>query len=307
MKNLNYGIIGNCTSAALVSWDGSIDWCCLPAFDSASVFARLLDKDIGGEFRMDVSPDYTTFQQYLQRTNVLVTTFSNGPDQFELIDFMPRYRNSSGQLHCPPEIIRYIRHISGTPVLRVLFNPRPSYGKYSVKTELETEFIKKRSSTRFHESVYLYSDLDLSLIENKQEIPITADHYLLLSYHQKLTDMSLDSIHLKLEKTKVYWLDWSSQSNRFSQYNEEILRSALVLKLLTFQKTGAIIAAVTTSLPEELGGTRNWDYRYCWLRDAGMIIAVMTKLNHYKEARRFLDFILGIIPYNSHFAYLNYN
>ena len=109
--------------------------------------------------------------------------------------------------------------------------------------------------------------------------------------------MNLDTMLLEYEKTRVYWLDWSSKTRRFQKFNDEILRSALALKLLSYQKTGAILAAVTTSLPEEIGAIRNWDYRYCWLRDASMNIAVLTKLGHYKSARNFLDFILDIIPY----------
>jgi GH15 family glucan-1,4-alpha-glucosidase len=119
----------------------------------------------------------------------------------------------------------------------------------------------------------------------------------LLSYNQKLNDIDIDTIILEYEKTKVYWLNWSAETRRFSRFKAGIIRSALVLKLLSYQKTGAILAAVTTSIPEELGAERNWDYRYCWLRDASMNISVLTKLGHYKVAKRFIDFILDIIPY----------
>jgi len=297
VKNLNYGVIGNCTSAALVSESGSIEWSCLPTFDSPSVFAKILDREKGGEFGIQVSADYKVKQQYLSKTNVLVTTFSRRRDKFELIDFMPRYKLDSGEYHCPPDIIRYIRHISGKPEIKIKYDPRPVYNQYSVKKEIRDEYIKVLTTKGAYESVYLYSDMDYHRIADGKPIAVNRDCYLLLSYNQKLIDLDIDTIVLAYEKTRVYWLNWSAETRRFARFNDEIIRSALVLKLLSYQKTGAILAAVTTSLPEELGAERNWDYRYCWIRDASMTNAVLTKLGHYKVARRFLDFILDIISY----------
>ena len=297
MKNLNYGIIGNCTSAALISQNGCIEWCCLPYFDSPSVFAKLLDRRKGGEFDIRVAPDYKISQYYLSRTNLLVTSFSRKRDKFELIDFMPRYKRDSGMYHCPPDIVRYIRHISGKPEIRVVYDPRPAYSQHDVRKEVRDEYIKHVTAGGSYESTYLYSDLDYQSIADGEPIVIKRDCYFLLSYNQKLVELSLDTILLEYEKTRVYWMDWSATTRRFARFNDEITRSALVLKLLAFQKTGAILAAVTTSLPEEIGSVRNWDYRFCWLRDASMNIAVLTKLGHYKVARNFLNFILDIIPY----------
>jgi GH15 family glucan-1,4-alpha-glucosidase len=297
MKNLDYGVIGNCTSAALISQNGCIEWCCLPYFDSPSVFAKLLDCSKGGEFDIRVAPDYKISQHYLGRTNLLVTSFSRKRDKFELIDFMPRYKRDSGMYHCPPDIVRYLRHISGKPEIRVVYDPRPAYSQHDVKKEVRDEYIKHVTAGGSYESTYLYSDLDYQRIADGEPIVINRDCYFLLSYNQKLVELSLDTILLEYEKTRVYWLDWSATTRRFARFNDEITRSALVLKLLAFQKTGAILAAVTTSLPEEIGSVRNWDYRYCWLRDASMNIAVLTKLGHYKVARNFLNFILDIIPY----------
>jgi len=297
MNNLNYGVIGNCTTAALVSQNGCIEWCCLPYFDSPAVFAKILDRSKGGEFGIQVPPDYKIEQQYIPKTNLLSTLFSRRGDKFEIIDFMPRYKSESGEYHCPPDIIRYIRHISGKPEIRILYDPRPAYSQYAVKTEVREEYIKTGTLKGSYESVYLYADLDLKKVAQNDPLTIVSDHFLLLSYNQKLVELDIDFIQLEYEKTRVYWLNWSSITRRFARFRDEIHRSALVLKLLTYQRTGAILAAVTTSLPEELGGKRNWDYRYCWLRDASMNIAVLTKVGHYQVAKRFLDFILDIIPY----------
>jgi len=297
MDNLDYGVIGNCTSAALVSREGTLEWCCLPYFDSAAFFAKILDRKIGGEFAVNVAADYKISQHYLPKTNILVTSFQRGKDRFEVIDFMPRYKRDSGAYHCPPDIVRYIKHISGKPIIRVNYNPRPGYGLNEVKKEIRRDYIKVLTVGGPYESIYLYSDLDYHKIAEGAPIKIEQDRYFLISYNQKLGRLDLDAVELEYEKTRVYWLNWSSQTRRFARYNTEIVRSSLVLKLLAFQKTGAILAALTTSLPEEIGSVRNWDYRFCWLRDASMNIAVLTTVGHYRIARRFLDFILGVIPY----------
>ncbi len=297
MKNFDFGVIGNCTSAALVDAEGTIVWCCLPGFDSQAVFAKILDSEHGGEFAIKVDEGYTIRSSYQSKTNILVTAFSKGKDQFEVLDFMPRYRGLQETYHCPPDIIRYIRHKSGRPKIRVHYKPRPCFGQYEVKTEVREEYIKTGTIKGSYESVYLYSDLDLESIAASRSIVLDRPCYLLLSYNQKLIDLNLDYIQLEYQKTKVYWMNWSANTQRFALYNEEIQRSALVLKLLACQKSGANLAALTTSLPEEIGAERNWDYRYCWLRDASMTIAVLTKLGHYNVARRFFNFILDIIPY----------
>ena len=115
MDNLDYGIIGNCRSAALISKTGSMDWCCLPEFDSSSVFAKLLDEQIGGSFEINVEEGYTITQRYKKHTAILITRFSDGEDIFELHDFMPRYHKDISNYYAPPEVIRYIKHISGKP------------------------------------------------------------------------------------------------------------------------------------------------------------------------------------------------
>ena len=297
MDNLNYGVIGNCKSAALISDKGSIDWCCLPDFDSSSVFAKLLDDKKGGSFAVAPEDGYETTQQYLRRTNILVTTFRRGNDAFELIDFMPRYKTDSGAYHCPPDVIRYIRHLSGKPQVRIVYDPRPAYARNPARTTVTGEFIKHSTARGAYESVYLYADLPLKKIAAGKPVRIERDHFLLLSYNQKLVRPEIDWALLELERTKVYWMGWLARTTVISQYREAVERSALVLKLLAYQETGAILAAVTTSLPETIGDVRNWDYRYCWIRDASMTISVLTKLGHYNVAKRFLQFVLDMVPF----------
>jgi GH15 family glucan-1,4-alpha-glucosidase len=289
MKNLDYGVIGNCQSAALVSKRGSIEWFCLPNFGSPSLFAKLLDTRIGGSFEVLTTDEYRTTQRYIKNTNLLVTRFSNGDDAFELIDFMPRYINDRHERYSPPDLIRYIRYISGSPRLRIKFDPKLDYARSGTVTEVRSEYIKSYSRTGPYDSVYLYTSLDMNGICDSSELTIERDHFMLLSYNQKLLSQTM-------ERTKVYWLNWTEKTRRFSEYQEEIDRSALLLKMLSYDRSGALIAAVTTSLPETLNGVRNWDYRYCWLRDASMVIKVMSSLGHLNVARRFMRFIIDIIP-----------
>ncbi|MFC1761603.1 glycoside hydrolase family 15 protein [Planctomycetota bacterium] len=297
MNNLDYGVIGNCKSAALVSTTGSIDWCCLPDFDSSSFFAKLLDSEKGGNFAIEPLGDYDTQQRYLRHTNVLVTSFTSAEHAFELIDFMPRYRTDSGGYHSPPDIIRILRYISGQPQIRIHYQPRPGYARNGVRTVVTPDFIKHHTLKGSYESIYLYSDLPLQQIAENRAFTLDRDAFLLLSYNQKLVSPDLDWAQLEMERTKVYWMGWLSKTTTVTDYREAVERSALVLKLLAYQKTGAILAAVTTSLPEAIGEVRNWDYRFCWIRDASMTISVLTRLGHYNVARRFLQFILDLVPF----------
>lgn len=297
MNNLDYGIIGNCKSAALVSRKGSIDWCCLPDFDSASVFAKILDYQKGGCFVIEPVGKYNIHQRYLDKTNILITEFSCRENAFQVCDFMPRYKTDSGAYHCPPDIIRFIRHLRGTPKVRIYYKPQPAYAQYESRIEVSDEFIKAMSSKGSYESVYLYSDMPFDKIVNSNPITIQQDCYLTLSYNQKLFKPDIEWVRLEYQRTKVYWLSWVAKTKVMTSYQKEVVRSSLVLKLLAYQKTGAILAAVTTSLPETIGEVRNWDYRYCWLRDASMTISILSKLGHYKVAERFLQFVLDIIPF----------
>ena len=295
MKKLDYGVIGNCTSAALVSSKGSIDWCCLPKFDESSVFAKLLDKEKGGHFSIIVDPDYHIDQRYIKNTNILLTEFTKDNDRFQVLDFMPRYKNEH-EHHAPPDIIRYLKPVNGKPKFRIEYKPQLEYAAISTKTEIVNSYIKSYTTNGVYDSLYLYTNLDKKAVLTGDLIELNEESFLLVSYNQKILKQTPHRINLELQRTKVYWLDWAEVTKQFSEYNEEIVRSALVLKLLSYQKSGAILAALTTSVPETIGETRNWDYRFCWLRDSSMVIKVMSHLGHMNVAKRYLNFIIDIIP-----------
>ncbi len=295
MNNLNYGVIGNCRSAALISESGSIDWCCLPDFDSPSVFAKLLDKDKGGYFSISVDTSYTISQKYLRWTNVLCTEFRSEKGVFEVIDFMPRYKLTEDEYFAPSEIYRYIKYISGSPFFTVRYLPVLNYAKEEVTHSTEENYIRTYSRINPNNCIYLYSSLNFSDILESKQVPLTQHQYLLLSYNQKLIEIDINRVYLEFQRTKVYWLNWTNRSKKHTEYNEEIIRSLLILKIMSFQPTGAILAALTTSIPESIGTVRNWDYRFCWIRDASMLLDTMLRMGHYKSASSFITFLKGIL------------
>lgn len=294
---MDFAIIGNCKSAALIDSSGTINWLCLPEFDSPSVFGSLLDKNKGGCFGITVDPSFEIEQRYIPNTNIIETTFRGDSGALQVIDFMPRYKSDDRVYNCPPELIRIIRLLEGKPCLSIVYQPRLGYAEHPTNTFAKEGFIKSTVSNGSYESIYLYTNADFNDVIQGREFTLTGDLYFDISYHQKLLPLSLERVYLEFERTKVYWLEWINRSLNLTAYVDEVRRSALVLKLLTFQESGAILAAVTTSLPETVGEERNWDYRFCWIRDASMILRVMARIGHYNTAHNFFDYIMRVIPF----------
>lgn len=295
MNNLDYGVIGNCRTAALISKEGSIDWFCLPDFDSPSVFSKLLDENKGGSFSFEVSSDYAISQKYFKNTNILSTWYESEEGAFVVYDYMPRYRTIEQRYYLPPEIHRYLRVIRGKPRLSVRYDPKMNYAAESVVHEKYRDYIKTTSVVNDRNEIYLYSSVDFDTILNGEEFRLSSDEFFLLSYTQKLIPIDLERIHLDYERTKVYWLNWTNRSRKFLEYEDMINRSLLVIKLMSYHSTGAMIAALTTSLPESIGECRNWDYRFCWLRDASMSISSLVYMGHKNVAERFIGFVKNLL------------
>ena len=296
MDNLDYGIIGNCRSAALISKTGSLDWCCLPEFDSSSVFARLLDEKIGGCFEFCVDDQYEITQRYKKDTALLITRYSNGSDIFEVRDFMPRYQKGDGSFHTPPEVIRYIRYVKGAPVFSVRYDPRLEYAQGETQTYVKHPFIVSLTYGDKFDTIFLYTSFNKNAVVEGRPITLEEDGFFLIGYNEKLFKPTVKKMYVEMERTKVYWLNWSNRTPDYRKYNGVIKRSAITLKLLSYDKSGAILAAATTSLPETLGEVRNWDYRFCWIRDASMAVKVVSDLGHKEVAQRYLRFIVDLIP-----------
>ena len=296
MDNLNYGIIGNCRSAALISHEGSLDWCCLPQFDSTSVFAKLLDEKKGGSFEIIPKGDCEIHQEYFEDTAILVTRFTQGEDVFEMHDFMPRHHKMNGKYKAPPEIIRYVKHISGNPRFSVKYDPKLEYAMGETEHHIKHDFIASLTHKLKYDTLFLYTSFNKREVLEGSEITLKGDGYFLICYNEKILKPNIEKVALELERTKVYWLDWVDKTPTYKKFNDQIVRSAITLKMLTYDKTGAVLAAATTSLPETIGEVRNWDYRFCWIRDASMAIKVVSELGHKNSAKRFLQFIIDLMP-----------
>ena len=296
MDNLNYGIIGNCRSAALISKEGSIDWCCLPQFDSTSIFAKLLDEQKGGSFEVHPIGDYNIEQEYYRSTAILITRFTEGENVFELHDFMPRHHKMNGKYKAQPEIIRYVKYVSGSPRFTVKYDPKLEYGLGETEHFVKEHFVASLTHQEKYDTLFLYTSFDKQGILDGKEITLKEDGYFLICYNEKILKPTTEKMGLELERTKVYWLDWSAKTPDYQKFKDEIIRSAITLKMLTYDKTGAVLAAATTSLPETIGEVRNWDYRFCWIRDASMVIKVVSELGHKNSAKRYLQFIIDLMP-----------
>lgn len=302
MNNLNYGVIGNCRTAALVSETGNIEWLCFPDFDSPSVFARLLDKDKGGNFGFEVTSDYRISQSYVPHTNILSTRFVSGENEFLVMDFMPYYRSHNDDEHYrPAEVYRYIRWISGKPCLKIDYQPAPDYARGKVIRNVTSKYIETYSSNENKNRQYLYSSIPLQHIADKTNVTIEQDEFLLLSYNEKVIAVDIEREKLEYCRTLVYWLNWTNRTKKYTLYNDVIERSLLTLKQMSYYN-GAVLAAITTSLPESIGDVRNWDYRFCWLRDASMSIETLFRIGHPGAARRFMKFIQSTFV-SSHESY----
>ncbi len=290
---MNHAVVGNCTSAALISSECSIDWLCLPFFDSASLFGRLLDDQKGGYFRIWAKDIIDVEQHYVHHSPILKTKFITKTGIFEVMDYMPRFLAHDGEVMCPSEIHRNIHLLEGSPRLIVELKPCPNYGLGLASFSVSSEYLKINSTKGEYSSFYLYSDLDFNTIMRGEPIALKASSYFVLSYHEKLTPVTQERVYLEYERTKSYWMDWVYRTSAPEKYREIVLRSIITLKLLMFQRTGAFVAASTTSLPEIKGGERNWDYRFCWMRDASMIIDLFARIGHVIASENFIKFILG--------------
>ena len=295
MEHLNYGAVGNCRTAALISDKGSIDWFCFPDFDSPSVFGKLLDEKKGGNMSFIVGNDYRISQRYLEHTNILSTLFEATEGACEVIDFMPRYKLLDYDYYLPPELYRLIRLKRGTPRFRVNYNPALNYARGEVGHKTGPEYVKTYAKANERDTIYLYSGIPYDVIFNQQEVLLQRDEFLLVSYNQKLIPIDMNRVNLEFQRTRLYWMNWTNRSKKYTAFNEQIERSMLVLKLMSYQRSGAVLAALTTSLPESIGEVRNWDYRFCWLRDASMSIETLVKVGHRGAAERFIAFITGIL------------
>jgi GH15 family glucan-1,4-alpha-glucosidase len=290
-----YAVIGDLHSVALVATDGSIDWLCLPRFDSPSVFGRLLDDRRGGYFGLRANHRSREKQMYMPDTNVLVTRFLGSDGVGEVVDFMPVSRASGGlSRHRGHQVIRIARAVRQSVEFRLECFPAFDYGRKSHSLEITG------TNAVFHaagETLALIGERPLReegdgvVAEFRLNAGESAGFAL---RHSTAGDAAcldpVDECEL-LQDTERFWRSWLRHCKYKGRWRETVNRSALVLKLLTYRPTGAVVAAATTSLPEEIGGVRNWDYRYTWVRDAAFTVYALMRLGYTEEAAAFMSFM----------------
>jgi GH15 family glucan-1,4-alpha-glucosidase len=256
MRLEDLGLIGNCQVAALVENDGSMVWCCLPRFDSEPVFSALLDHDAGGRFSVCPADGTRGTQRYVDNTNVLETTFTTADGAFRLIDFAPRFEQF-GRNFRPTELYRIVEPISGTPRIRVKCEPRLGWSKREPARLTGSNHIRFEG---YRGPLRLTTDIPLSYLEGLPFV-LTERRHLAFTWGAS-TEEPLPSLCERfLLETVRYWQRWVKHCNIPPLFQQAVIRSALTLKLHCFEDTGAIVAALTTSIPESPDSGRNWDYR----------------------------------------------
>lgn len=286
----DHGVIGDLHTAALVSTEGDIEWLCLPRFDSPSVFAALLDDERGGRFSVRCAGATRTKQMYLPDSNILVTRFLGESSVGEVVDFMvPRERNGRGTL----QLVRIVRAVRGQVRVQIRCAPAFDYGRARTEVDIVEGagafFSSPAGQLVLRSTVPLRAEGSAAVAD-----PVLAEGELLaLSLSRQGSSRPLDLVEAEdlLASTLAYWQHWIRKSRYRGRYREMVERSALALKLLVHQPTGALVAAATTSLPESVGGSRNWDYRFTWVRDAAFTVYALMRLGFSEEAAAFMDWL----------------
>ncbi len=291
----DYFLIGDLQTAALVSTEGSIDWMCLPYFDSTSIFGRILDAE-GGTFSIEMS-GYTTSSSYVSETAIVMHEITNENKTFRVKDFMLPKPTTS----CKTQLlVRKIEGISGSGSVNFRFQPRPEYGKISADMNQEGSRITFTSGEgRF----ILFLPTGTAIARGNGSfllrIPIgQGETKQLVLEHIKKGELS---VHPKGDfeaETETFWKDWVSKGSFIHEHRDRLVRSAITLKLMQFYPTGGIVAAPTMSLPEQIGGLRNWDYRYVWVRDSTFILYALYILGYVDEAMKFFSFIENVTEFD---------
>jgi len=294
----DYGIIGDLHSVALVGKNGCIDWCCLPRFDSPSIFGGILDQQKGGYFVLYATGGDVK-QIYLPNTNILVTRFLTEDGLAEVIDFMPIGRESGGQTEQEGrQLVRIAKAIRSPAQFRLECRPGFDYARQKGEVHLEAD-ARSAVFASAGQQFALKSPYPL----RREGDGVTAEFVLpsgqqavfVLRHREGRADHTLNELPVDgdqlLTETARFWRDWAGRSQYHGRWREMVTRSAMVLKLLTYLPSGAIVAAPTTSLPEQIGGVRNWDYRYTWVRDAAFTVFALMRLGYTEEAAAFARFM----------------
>jgi GH15 family glucan-1,4-alpha-glucosidase len=289
MTLADLGLIGNCQLSALVRRDGALVWSCMPRFDSPPVFAALLDEQAGGAFRIGRADGQLGVQRYLPNTNVLETRFDAPDGAFRVLDFAPRFIQHERSFR-PTKLLRIVEPLSGTPRIHISCNPVLGWSRARPRRELGSNHV---AFLGYDAELRLTTDAPLSYL-GLESFALTERKHFVLSWGAPVEQPLQALCDHFLRETVKYWQQWVKHCDIPPVYQDEVIRSALALKLHCFEDTGAIVASLTTSIPEAPGSGRTWDYRYCWLRDAYYALGAFRLLGHFEEREQFLQFLLNV-------------
>ena len=289
---LHHGAIGNGRVLALIAPTSAVEWLCLPRFDSPSLFGKILDDQEGGTFRI-LGPgrrELTGAMAYLPNTNVLVTKFEDGDAAWEVIDFAPRIMQGRS-VDVPIELVRIVRPLRGLPRVTFDLDPRPDYGRQPRRMCPADSGLAIEGAGG---PVTVYSNLARDHLAGGREVPLREPVHVVITWGRRTSQPTTAEIRYLLDETVLGWRAWARSCALPNFVPEQVLRSALCLKLHAYHDTGAIIAAATTSIPEAMDSPRTWDYRYCWLRDAAFVVEALRRLSHLNEGEQFIRFLRDV-------------
>lgn len=288
---MKYALIGNCAFQALLDERARVTWLCWPRFDSSFVFGSLLDEERGGDFSVEpAEAEFETRQSYIKNTNVLRTEFHTPSGVFEVVDFAPRFRQYE-RYYKPATLMRRVRPLSGEPSVRVRCRPVYDYGRLAPRRHVASNHIQWEMPET---TLRLTTDVPLTYVSEGRPFLLERDACLALTWGAHLEAPLAPTLETFLSQTRRYWERWVKHTTVPGCFQAEVIRSALALKLHQYEDTGAITAATTTSLPEADGTGRNWDYRFCWLRDSYFTLRAMRRLGQFEETEGFESWLKNI-------------
>jgi GH15 family glucan-1,4-alpha-glucosidase len=289
---LDLAVIGNCRTAALVDPTARLVWWCFPRFDADPVFSRLLAGDEEKGFSDVVLDGMTHYESDYERNTAIVSTVLSDDrgNAVRVTDFAPRFRQF-GRMFRPPQLFRVIEPIAGLPRITIRVRPTHSYGKPAERYSVGSNHI------RFHEDqsvMRVTTDAPLAMIENEAPFVLTRPVHMVFGSDEGFSGDLAATAHSFAEQTRHYWSDWVRRLYISYDWQEAIIRAAITLKLSNFEETGGVIAAHTTSVPEAPGSGRNWDYRFCWLRDAYFVVKALNRVGATQTMEDFIGYTLSL-------------
>lgn len=285
------GIVGNCSYLAYIDDEASVQWLCMPRFDSSFLFGALLDPQKGGQFSIRPPSSFSTRQHYVENTNILQTEFEAGDGRFRVTDFAPRFYQYDRYFR-PLMLVRKIEPLRGQPRVTVTCAPVGDYGRLQPEVVLGSNHIRYLN---LGGHVRLTTDIPLCYVTEGKPFVLNEPRYLVFSYGPPLEAPLGATVEDFLDKTRKYWLQWVKTMSIASIFQEPTIRSALVLKLHQYEDTGGIIASGTTSLPESPHSGRTWDYRYCWLRDTYYVLRAFSDVGHFEELEKYFNYVQNLM------------